>query len=117
MLKRTYSKKLNTPSQKRLDNIEDKKRVTAMMQSVFMDIWLERPHKSEVSGRWLGREALSTFFHHILPKSKYPEAIFDIDNIILLTFDEHTKVEQDPTFYEEVNRRRETLKEKYGRIT
>lgn len=87
------------------------------MQSVFMDIWFERPHKSEVSGRWLGKEALSVFFHHILPKEKYPEAMFDVENIILLTFDEHTKVEQDPTFYEEVNRRRIKLKEKYGRNT
>lgn len=115
MLRRTYSKKLNQPSQKRLDDIRDKKKITAMMQSVFMDIWLERPHKSEISGRWLGQEALSTFFHHILPKSKYPEGIFDKDNIILLTFDEHQKVEQDSVFYVEVNRRRLKLKEKYDR--
>ncbi len=117
MLKRTYSAKLHKPSQKRLDNIQDKKKVHAMMQSVFMDIWFERPHKSEISGRWLGKEALSTFFHHILPKSKFPEGIFDKENIILLTFDEHQKVEQDPTFYDEVNRRRSKLKEKYDRTT
>lgn len=115
MLKRTYSEKLNKPSEKRLQDIRDKKKVTAMMQSVFMDIWLERPHKSEISGRWLGKEALSTFFHHILPKSKYPEAIFDKENIILITFDEHQKVEQDPKFFDEVNRRCSKLKEKYGR--
>jgi hypothetical protein len=113
MLKRTYSNKLNQPSQKRLQNIKDKKKITQMMLSVFMDIWMERPHKSEVSGRWLGQEALTTFFHHILPKSKCPEGIFDKDNIILLTFDEHQKVEQDPTFYEEVNKRRLKLKERY----
>lgn len=115
MLKRTYSKKLNQPSQKRIQNIQDEKKIRAMMLSIFMDIWMERPHKSEVSGRWLGQEALSTFFHHILPKSKYPEGIFDKQNIILLTFDEHQKVEQDPSFYEEVNKRRSKLKEKYDR--
>jgi len=117
MLRRKYSEKLNQPSEKRLQKIEEKKALTKMMQSVFMDIWLEKPHKSEVSGRWLGKEALSVFFHHILPKEKYPEAIFDHDNIILLTFDEHTKVEQDPVFFEEVNRRREKLKDKYDRIS
>jgi len=58
---------------------------------------------------------MSTFFHHILPKSKWPQGIFDKENIILLTFDEHQKVEQDPSFYEEVNRRRLKLKEKYGK--
>lgn len=97
--------------------MEEKKKLTKIIQSVFMDIWLERPHKSEVSGRWLGKEALSVFFHHILPKEKYPNAMFDAENIILLTFDEHTKVEQDPSFYEEVNKRRVKLKEKYDRIT
>jgi hypothetical protein len=85
------------------------------MLSVFMDIWSKRKHYSEVTGRWLGNEALTVFFHHILPKSKFPEAAFDEDNIILLTFDEHNKVEGDPTCFEEVNKRREQLKEKYGR--
>ena len=117
MLKRTYSAKLHKPSDKRLQAMEEKRKATKLMQSLFLDIWLERPHKSEVSGRWLGQEALSVFFHHILPKEKYPEAMMDGDNIILLTFDEHTKVEQDPTFYPEVNKRREKLKEKYDRIT
>jgi len=102
-------------SDKRKKALKEKEAVRAMMLSVFMDIWLEREHKSEVSGRWLGKEALSTFFHHILPKSKYPEAIFDPENIIMLTFEEHQKVENDPTFFKEVNERREKLREKYDR--
>ena len=85
------------------------------MFSMFMDIWYKRPHNSEVSGRWLGNEALSIFFHHILPKSKYPDSAFDEDNIILLTFEEHQKVENDPSYFEEVNKRREQRKQKYGR--
>lgn len=97
-----------------LKRLQERK-LREIMLSLFMDIWMERPHKSEVSGRWLGKEALSTFFHHILPKSKYPDARFDKENIILLTFDEHQKVEQDPTFYPKVNRRRSELKLKYDR--
>lgn len=85
------------------------------MLRVFLDIWQKRRHYSEVSGRWLGKEALTVFFHHILPKSKYREAMFDEENIILLTFDEHAKVENDPTYFEEVNKRREQLKLKYDR--
>jgi len=102
-------------SDKRKKALDEKKALTAMMLSVFMDIWHERKHNSEVSGRWLGKEALTIFFHHILPKSKCPQAALDKENIILLTFEEHQKVEQDSTFYEEVNKRREQLKEKYGR--
>ena len=76
------------------------------MRKFFMEIWKERIHESEVSGTYLGKEALSTFFHHILPKSKYPEVAYDKSNIILLTLDEHTNVETDMYKYEEVNRRR-----------
>lgn len=85
------------------------------MFRLFMDIWQKRRHYSEISGRWLGKEALNVFFHHILPKSKYREAMFDEDNIILLTWDEHAKVENDPVCFEEVNKRREQLKLKYDR--
>lgn len=102
-----------TEKQKRKN--KEKVAFKAMMLSVFMDIWYERKHNSEVSGRWLGKEPLMIFFHHILPKSKYPEAALDKENIILLTFEEHQKVENDPSFFEEVNKRREQLKLKYGR--
>ncbi len=54
-----------------------------------------------------------TYFHHILAKEKYPEACLDEENIILLTLDEHSNVESDIYRYEEVNKRREQLKQKY----
>lgn len=81
---------------------------------VFNLVWKERPHKSEVSGTYLGAELSTVYLHHILPKGKYPQAAVDKENIILLTFDEHTNVENDMYKYEEINRRRETLKRKYN---
>lgn len=102
-------------SEKQKRKLEEKKKLGEMMRSVFMDIWKERKHNSEVSGRWLGKEPLSIFFHHILPKGKYPQATLDPENIILLTFEEHQKVENDPGCFEEVNKRREQLKLKYDR--
>ena len=86
---------------------------TVIMQTFFLQIWKKRPHKSEVSGTPLGSEALSIFFHHILPKEKHPQAKLDEENIILLTLDEHSNVESDIYRYEEVNKRREQLKQKY----
>ena len=76
------------------------------MFRLFQKLWKLRGPFSEISGKWLGNEPLSTFFHHILPKSKYPDLELDENNIILLTPDEHQKVENDMYFYEEVNRRR-----------
>lgn len=84
------------------------------MQEFFLQIWKKKLHYSEVSMDYLGREPLSVFFHHILPKEKYPEAALDEENIILLTLDEHTNVESDIYRYEEVNKRRDKLKKKYG---
>lgn len=83
------------------------------MRLMFMEIWSERPRRSEVSGKSLGKEALSTYFHHILAKSKHPELALIPENIILLTPDEHANVESDMYKYEEVNRRRKALEEKY----
>lgn len=85
------------------------------MRDFFVQIWRKRPHRSEISDTYLGQEPLTVFFHHILPKEKYPEAAFDEENIILLTLDEHTNVEFDMYKYEEVNRRRDLLKVKYER--
>ena len=84
------------------------------MNQFFLSIWNKREHKSEVSGEKIYGEALTIYFHHILSKHKNKFAEYDEDNIILLTFAEHQKVEQDMYFYEEINKRREYLKTKYN---
>lgn len=99
--------------QKIPSNIEEKEQRSRILYELFQEIWKERQHLSEVSGKDLRTEALTWMFHHILPKSKYPEAAFDKDNIILLTWEEHQLVEGDPYRYEEINKRREQLKQKY----
>jgi hypothetical protein len=81
----------------------------------FLQIWKKKRHCSEVSGEYLGNEPLTVFFHHILPKEKFPEAEYDEDNIILLTFDEHNNVEMNMYKYPEVNVRRDKLNLKYER--
>jgi len=95
---------------------EEVTRQTSELQDIFLQIWKKKQHYSEESGEYLGSEPLSIFFHHILPKEKYPQARFDEENIILLTLDEHSNVESDIYKYEEVNKRREQLIKKYERI-
>ena len=79
------------------------------MHVFFKQIWKERKHYSELSGIYLGDEAMSIYFHHILPKEKYPELGYDKSNIILLTLDEHTNVENDIYRYEKINQLRMQL--------
>lgn len=83
------------------------------MKDFFLQIWKKRLHLSELSGLPLVGEPLSIYFHHILPKEKYPQAAFDEENIILLTWLEHDQVEMDMYRYEDINNRREQLKQKY----
>jgi hypothetical protein len=85
-----------------------------LQKEMFLNIWKKRAHKSEVSGVYLGNEPMSTYFHHILPKSKYKEACLDEENIILLSLSEHEQVEMDMYRYEEINKRRVQLKIKYN---
>lgn len=85
------------------------------MRQFFLSIWNKRPHRSEVSGEYLGSEAMSTYFHHIFPKEKYPEACLDEENIVILSLEEHSNVENDMYRYEEVNKRRNQLNLKYER--
>jgi len=98
---------------KKLDKSEDVIRQISEMQEFFLQIWRKRLHYSQVSMDYLGKEPLTIYFHHILPKEKYPQAMYDEENIILLTLEEHDNVERDMYKYEEVNRRRELLKKKY----
>jgi len=99
----------------RINKIKTVRTEANPMHVFFKQIWKERKHYSELSGTYLGDEAMSTFFHHILPKEKYPELAYEESNIILLTLDEHTNVENDIYKYEEINKRRESLKLKYER--
>lgn len=85
------------------------------LHEFFISLWNKKKHFSEISGKWLGNEPLSIFFHHILPKRNYPEAEFDEENIILLTLEEHEQVELDMYRYEEINIIRNILKLKYER--
>lgn len=107
-------KKLSSKLNKKLDKSEEVIRNISEMQEFFLQIWRKRLHYSQVSMDYLGKEPLSVFFHHILPKEKYPEAMLDEENIILLTLEEHDNVEADIYKYPEINRRRELLKTKYG---
>jgi len=79
------------------------------MRDFLLSIWAKRVHYSQVSGIYLGREPLSTFFHHILPKHSYPNLMYEESNIILLTLDEHTNVENDKFRYEIINDKRDYL--------
>ncbi len=113
MSKGTKTLKLIKDTYKMCVKRDEEIRQISEMQQFFLQIWKKRQHLSEISGLPLVGEPLSVYFHHILPKEKYPEAALDEENIILLTLNEHDQVESDIYRFEEVNKRREYLKQKY----
>ena len=77
MLFRSKVKYKNTP--------EDREK----MWNFFLEIWKERPHYCQVTGKWLGNTPKSWMFEHILEKSKYPDLAYEKDNVILIDFEPH----------------------------
>lgn len=65
---------------------------------VFLEVWSERPHKSEISGKPLdkyeGTEFFPNVFMHILDKKNYPRYRLSKDNLWLGTPWEHVLIDQ-----------------------
>lgn len=62
-------------------------------ESFYQEIWDEREHKCFETGKPLGSEPITLYFHHILPKAKYPLYRHMKWNIVLLHPDAHSQVE------------------------
>lgn len=63
-------------------------------RELFFYVWNNRPHISEISGAYLGHEAVAHFFAHIIGKGAYPSFKLREDNIVLLTREEHYAFDQ-----------------------
>jgi len=65
------------------------------LHDLYMDIWKERQvlgrNYSEVSGEILPRQPSSLFFDHLLEKNTHPHLIYEKNNIILVTAEEHER--------------------------
>lgn len=61
----------------------------------YQEIWKERPHICVVSGDYLGKEPLTAYFHHLLPKeeNKFPEHRYDKWNIVIVSPFVHGQIE------------------------
>lgn len=61
------------------------------MWNFFLEIWNERKHYCEVTGKWLGNTPKTYMFDHLIEKSAYPELKYEKDNIILCDGDIHSQ--------------------------
>ena len=63
-------------------------------KQMFMEIWEEREHVSELSGIHLGHLPNAWFFAHILSKGSNPHLKLVKENIMLVTQEEHWELDQ-----------------------
>lgn len=59
----------------------------------YSEVWNEREHKCFETNNPLTEEPLTLYFHHILPKAKYPQYRHEKWNIVILHPDVHSQVE------------------------
>lgn len=59
----------------------------------YQEIWDERPHMCFETYQDLPSEPLTLYFHHILPKAKYPQYRHSKWNIVILHPNAHSQVE------------------------
>lgn len=72
-----------------------KKNLWPKDKAFYLKLWEKSDKRCIVTGKYLGQEPLSTFFHHILPKSRFPEYRWCEWNIAILHPDVHNQVELD----------------------
>lgn len=84
---------LRRVSNKRKGRIEEGKEQRKKDHLFYQEIWEKRPHVCYESGQPLGEEALTVYFHHVLPKEKYEEYRYKEWNIVLLSFQVHSSIE------------------------
>src|SRR6266498_2181052 len=68
---------------------KEEKNEEESLWELYFEIWSERPHYSQLSGEFLGKELKSYFCDHLLEKSLYPQFKYEKENILLVTAAEH----------------------------
>jgi hypothetical protein len=87
---------------------------TTPMREFFLELWKKRRHYSEISGVFLGHSPSHLFFHHILPKNKFPQFALNEENIVILLPEEHGNIESNPYRYDIINEKRKYLQTKHN---
>lgn len=91
--KRSTLKRTPIPqiSPKKRLKIPEEKALSEKDKLFFAEIWQERPHNCFETGKYLGEEPLSLFFHHVLKRrGRYARFRWAKWNIVLLNWQSHS---------------------------
>lgn len=93
-------------SKKRAKKILEQKATFEQDKLFYAEIWIASPHICQCGcKKKLGKEPLTTFFHHLLFKAQYPELRHTPENIMILHPECHNAYHTFPDSRSEVQRR------------
>lgn len=115
-IKSTYRIKKVTKKQAKKNRSKDK--IRKIDHVIYMEIWEEREHLDFETGLPILSEVSSLLFHHVLPKRPksqggYPEFRHEKWNIILVSWETHTKAENNIDLVPKIKAYRDYLLKKY----
>lgn len=79
----------------------------------YYEIWCEREHIDFETGEPIYGEPLTLYFHHCLPKKKYPKLRHAKENIVLISWQTHTKAENNLDLVPKIREYTNQLLKKY----
>lgn len=82
-------------SKKRQKKLAEQKDLHKLDKEFYLEHWNACPHVCEQCKRKLGRQPLTLYFHHALPKRNYPQFRHTHENIIVVCVDCHQQAETD----------------------
>lgn len=99
-------------SKKKQKQLEEQKDMIRLDHEFYEEHWRACPHKCEQCNLNLGKEPLTIFFHHALPKRNYPQFRHTHENIIVLCGNCHSQAEVDIDKVPVVKKRTEEIENK-----
>jgi 5-methylcytosine-specific restriction endonuclease McrA len=96
-------------SEKAKAKVAEEKALFAADKDFYLEIWIASPHVCQECNKKLGKEPLTLFFHHLVPKSSHPAFRHTPENIMILCPDCHSQAEADLDKVPKVKQRRDEV--------
>lgn len=114
-LKPKEKKPIPKISAKKRERNKEQAEVLAADKEFYSEIWAASPHKCQCGcNASLGKEPLTTMFHHVLFKAIYPAFRHEASNIMLLLPACHTAYHNNPDSRPLIKKRQFELLKQFG---
>lgn len=115
MLKPKEKKPIPKQSAKKKAMAQEEKDLAAADKEFYHSIWIASPHKCQCGcNASLGKEPLTTMFHHVLFKAQYPALRHEPANVMLLHPKCHTAYHNNPDSRPAIKKRQFELLKQFG---